>query len=438
MRPSTRSKREWHVLVIGLVVSDLLGVLGGFSIANLMRSRAAEQYWLHMWLMVPVFMFLFLYQGLYDRHNLLSGTREYRGVARAGSFGLVALILISFMVRRQPSREWVLLSCALVALLVFASRFTVRRLAQTLRRRGLLVTRALLVGANAQSVAVARQLAQTDSGIEVVGVLDDYAASGTVVGGTLKVLGTPAALARVAARTGSQEAIVVPQALPWETLQGVLSEAVSTNNGMKVHLSAGYYDLLTSGVRLSERNHVPLLTVEKAALTTKEAFLKRSVDCALAILLLTAFAPLLLVFAARMHLEGRAEVVERRRVLGRNGSAFDLLSLDSERCADSDFVRKAPGLLNVLAGQLSIVGPSPLAAEAGRRRSSPHSRTLTIRPGLTGLWRQANDPTEQAVLDLYYIRNYSIWLDLQVLFQRLKSRLHQRRRAPQGEALATD
>ena len=55
-----------------------------------------------------------------------------------------------------------------------------------------------------------------------------------------------------------------------------------------------------------------------------------------------------------MHLEGRAEVVERRRVLGRNGSAFDLLSLDSERCADSDFVRKAPGLLNVLAGHAAV------------------------------------------------------------------------------------
>jgi FlaA1/EpsC-like NDP-sugar epimerase len=265
----TRSKREWHALVAGLIVSDLVGVLGGFSVANLMRSRAAEQYWLHMWLMVPVFMFLFLYQGLYDQQNLLSGTREFRGVARAGAFGLVALILVSFMVRSQPSREWVLLSCALAAFLVFASRFAVRRVAQTLRRRGLLVTRALLVGANAQSVAVARQLAETDSGIEVVGVLDDYAASGTVIGGTLKVLGTPASLARVAARTGSQEAIVVPQALPWETLQGVLAEAVSTTNGMKVHLSAGYYDLLTSGVRLSERNHVPLLTVEKAALTPK-------------------------------------------------------------------------------------------------------------------------------------------------------------------------
>src|SRR3984893_13911124 len=265
-----RSRLEWQALTAVLFVSDLLGVAGGLSAANVVHLRVVEQHWLNAALMVPVCLVLRWSQGLCGRQNLLSGTREYGGVVRAGAFALIVMIVLSFMVRRQPSREWVLVSCTLVVTAVGGGRFVLRGLAQALRHRGFLVTRALLVGADAQSVAVALQLAQPGSGYEVVGVLDDYAAPGAVVGGALKVLGTPAALSQVAARTGSQEAIVVPQALPWETLQGVLSEAVSTNNGMKVHLSAGYYDLLTSGVRLSERNHVPLLTVEKAALTTKE------------------------------------------------------------------------------------------------------------------------------------------------------------------------
>jgi lipopolysaccharide/colanic/teichoic acid biosynthesis glycosyltransferase len=316
-------------------------------------------------------------------------------------------------------------------------RFALRRLAKALRRRGLLVTRALLVGADAQSVAVAQQLAQGGSGFEVVGVLDDYVPPGTVVGGALKVLGTPAALSQVATRTGSQEAIVVPQALPWETLQGVLSEAASPDSGLRVHISAGYHDLLTSGVRLSERNHVPLLTVEKAVLTPAEAVVKRAVDCVLAVLLLTTFGPLLLCLAARLRLEG-VGVLETRPVLGRHGDAFDLLSLKSSGWAGSEFIRKMPGLFNVLSGQLSIVGPRPIADGSGRQHAWPHSRALTIRPGLTGLWRQAHDATEQAVLDLYYIRNYSVWLDLQVLFQRLKSRVHRRRPALRGELFAAD
>jgi lipopolysaccharide/colanic/teichoic acid biosynthesis glycosyltransferase len=407
-------------------------------VANLARFRFAEQHWVHAALMVPVFVLLFFFQGLYDRQNLLGGTMEYRGVVRAGAFGLVALILMTFMVRRQPSREWVLFSCGLTASVVGTTRFGLRRLAHALRHRGLLVTRALLVGADAQSVAVARQLTQAGSGFEVVGALDDYAAPGTLVGGALKVLGTPAALSQVAARTESHEAIVVPQALPWETLQSVLSEAVAGGTGMRVHISAGYYDLLTSGVRLSERNHVPLLTVEKAVLTPAEAVVKRGVDCLLAVLLLTMSAPLLLCLAARLRVEDGTSVLERRRVLGRHGDAFNLLSLKSSGWPGSEFMRKMPGLLNVLSGQLSIVGPKPLNNDSGRQHSWPYSRTLTIRPGLTGLWRQAHDPTEQAVLDLYYIRNYSVWLDLQVLFQRLKSRVHRRSPALHAELFAAD
>jgi lipopolysaccharide/colanic/teichoic acid biosynthesis glycosyltransferase len=384
--------------------------------------------------MVPVFMALFLFQGLYDRQNLLGGTREYGGVVRAGAFALVVLILISFAAGRQPSREWAALSCGLAVMAVGLSRFAIRRAAHRLRRRGLFVTRTLMVGANAQSVAVARQLVQPGSGMEVVGALDDYAPPGAVVGGRLKVLGTSAALAQVAARTGCHEAIVVPQALPWERLQELLSAAASNGHGMRVHLSAGQYDLLTSGVTLSERNHVPLLTVEKVALTPIEACFKRGLDCVLAGLLLAGFLPVLLYLECRHRLGGAGSVLERRRVRGRNGVAFDLLSLHPRVGPGSELVGKLPGLINVLTGQLSIVGPRPLAEEGIANGSPPPSRTLTVRPGLTGLWRQANDPTEQAVLDLYYVRNYSMWLDLQVLFGRLRSRVRRETRAVRAEA----
>jgi lipopolysaccharide/colanic/teichoic acid biosynthesis glycosyltransferase len=84
----------------------------------------------------------------------------------------------------------------------------------------------------------------------------------------------------------------------------------------------------------------------------------------------------------------------------------------------SEFVRKLPGLWNVVAGQLSIIGPRPQPAAVARDGPS-----LQIRPGLTGLWRQADDHAEQDVLDLYYVRNYSLALDLQILFARCKARL---------------
>ena len=104
---------------------------------------------------------------------------------------------------------------------------------------------------------------------------------------------------------------------------------------------------------------------------------------------------------------------------GNAGRSFRLLAFPPDLAVRSELVRKLPGLWNVLAGQLSIVGPRPLPAGGDLAGSA----ALQIRPGLTGLWRQAEDHTEQDVLDVYYVRNYSLWLDLQILFARCLSRL---------------
>src|SRR5438128_11767281 len=75
----------------------------------------------------------------------------------------------------------------------------------------------------------------------------------------------------------------------------------------------------------------------------------------------------------------------------------------------------------MLRGQLSLVGPRPLTE--AETRTLPSMPLTTIQPGLTGPWRQAADPTEQATLDVYYVRSYSVWLDVAVLFERAMVRL---------------
>ncbi len=420
-------EHDWRYLLTGLVLFDLVSVLAASLTAAWLASqpvlglRASQAYRTFIPLMLAVFILIAVSQGLYDRRKLLGGTQEYAAVVRTCAYGLVALILVGFAIRGHISREWLVLSWALATTLLGTERFLARRIAYRLRRRGLFTSRAIVVGADADSVAVARQLGQPGSGIDVVGFLDDYIPAGSVVAGVLRVLGTPAALMQVAAATGAREAIVVPQALPWESLQRLMTEAAAAPNGLRVHLSAGFYDLLTTGVRLSERNHVPLLTVNKVALTPFETAFKTILDYALATALLIVFLPLIGLTALWLRFHGSGQVLQRRRVLGRYGQPFDQLSFRSPGPLHSDLIGKLPGLLNVLAAQLSLVGPRPTSAVESA--SAPRRTILTIRPGLTGPWRQVDDPNEQAVLDLYYVRNYSIWLDLQVLRTRFLSRL---------------
>jgi lipopolysaccharide/colanic/teichoic acid biosynthesis glycosyltransferase len=432
-------EREWRYLLAVLALSDLLCLVAAFAIAGWLLSQPAlgsrhfDQYVGLVLAVLPILAVIFLVQGLYDPQSLLGGAREFAAAFRACTYGLVALILLGFALHSRISREWILLSWALAIALVGVLRFAIRRAAYLLRRRGRFIIRVVVVGVDAHSVAVASQLSRPSSGVEVVGFLDDYVAAGTVIVRSLRVLGAPADLIRVAARMNLHEVIVVPQALPWETLQSLLLETTVASSGLRLHLSAGIYDLLTTGVRLSERNHVPLLTLNKARLSPFESALKTTLDYGLATSLLIVFAPAFLLIAAWLRARGIRPVFQRRLVAGRYGRRFQQLSFAASPPLGGDLLRKLPGLLNVLMGQLSIVGPRPLDGIEPSGMLGQGS-TLTIRPGLTGPWRQVEDPGDQVLLDLYYIRSYSIWLDLQVLFRRLRSRLRRRRPAAHPRA----
>jgi lipopolysaccharide/colanic/teichoic acid biosynthesis glycosyltransferase len=415
--------RQWRLLIGGLFVADMLCVVAAFALAAwvsahaLLGEHSGERYLQFTVLMLPIFFLILSAQGLYDPQNLLGGTREYAAVFRACTYGLLALVLLSFVVRRRVSREWIVLAWALATILMGCTRFGLRRVAYWWQRRGHFLSRAIVVGADAHSLAMAAQLDSPGSGVRVLGFLDDYVPAGSSLANGMKVLGTPASLTRVAAQIHATEAVLVPQALPWETLHDLMTEVALAPNGLRVHLSAGLYDLLTTKVRFSERNHVPLLTVTKARLTPFESLFKASLDYVLATALLLASAPILGFVALQLRLRGGGPVFQRHRVLGASGRSFGLLTFSPDAPVRSPFVRKLPGLLNVLAGQISLVGPQPVSANAG----SDAGRGLAlvgVRPGLTGPWRQVKDPDEQAVLDLYYLRSYSIWLDLQVLLLR--------------------
>jgi lipopolysaccharide/colanic/teichoic acid biosynthesis glycosyltransferase len=255
----------------------------------------------------------------------------------------------------------------------------------------------------------------------VVGILDDYIPTGTQLPGGLRVVGPSSSLMETTSRLQVHDAIIAPQALPWETLRELILVSATRANGLQVHLSAGFYDMLTAGVRFSERSHVPLLTLRKARLSPVERAVKAVLDRGLATVLLLGLSPAVLLMVAWQRRHAGPSLLDRRRVLGARGATFDLLSFHSSAPFASNLLAKLPGLLNVLRGQLSLVGPRPLTE--AETRTLPSMPLTTIQPGLTGPWRQGADPTEQATLDVYYVRSYSVWLDIAVLFERAMVRL---------------
>ena len=421
------SRRDWRTLTAALALSDLVAVLLAFWLAALIVWRPGvgingghDTDWLVL-LMLPLLGALFLGQGLYEPTNLLVGAREFGGVFRASAYGLLLLTVITFVLRWPLSRAWTVTSWALMTGLVIGARFGIRRIAAAVRLRGGLTERAVIVGVDEDSIALAEQVNQPGSGMRVVGLLDDYVPNGTELPGGLRVIGSSSSLLQTASRLNVHDAIVAPRALPWETLRELILISSTRANGLRVHLSAGFYDLLAAGVQFGERNHVPLLTLRKARLSSVERAIKAGLDRSLAAILVIMLAPVVALMAGWQWGKRSALRIDRQPMLGRNGRPFGLMRFASSAPFRSDFLCKLPGLLNVLGGDLSLVGPRPISVdEASMPGGTPLS---TIQPGLTGPWRQAADQAEQATLDLYYVRSYSVWLDIGVLYERAMVRL---------------
>ncbi|MBI4570413.1 MAG: sugar transferase [Chloroflexi bacterium] len=380
--------------------------------------------------------------GLYRLDDLFAGHREYAGVARACTYAAFTVLLTAFLLDSQLSRGALVLWWACSAVSVACGRFVFRRAVFRIRRAGRLVRRALIVGCDEHAVAIARRLSAPASGWQVLGFLDDYHAIGTPVTNGLRVVGDPKHAVQLAAAYGASDLVLVPHAVSWEAQRDLL-ELAATRDQPALRLAPGFYHLLATGARPMEANFVPLLTLQRLRITGVDAALKKVIDVGASLAALPALGAL----AGALALAGGGPVIERQRALGLHARPFDLLVLAPPRgprpdggtrrwrlrdAAARSRLSKLPNVVNVLRGHMSLVGPRALPASAPLR-DQPWTRTLLlVRPGLTGphLPNSAWSAAEQSILDVAYVREYSLWLDLRLLVASVLRVLRRERALP--------
>ena len=238
----------------------------------------------------------------------MGGTKEYQLLFKAGTSGVIAIVLLSFLWRDQftlVSRGWLMTAWALSIAFLLLQRFLSRRIGYGLRRRGRLTNRVLLVGANDQGLAMAQQWTSSpSSGIEVVGFLDDFKAYGTDVGGGVKVLGRPRNLHELVGQYDVDEVVVVPNAIAWETFEEIIVNG-NCDGDYTMRLSPGFYEIMSTSVAVTNRQFVPLLTVHDARLVGADAAVKAALDYGLGVPMLVLTLPFLGLLALIIKLEDR-------------------------------------------------------------------------------------------------------------------------------------
>lgn len=453
-----------------LLITDALMLLLAFALAYWVRFYGGiplfqdvipsiNLYMRLVAVLIPVWLLVFALLRLYDFQILLSGTSEYARALHSCTSGMMLVVVFSFI---EPTfviaRGWLVMSWVFSSVLVCGNRWFLRRVTQTLRQYGWFVTPTLIVGTNAEAIALATQLRHSlDSGLLVLGFIDEMTTIDpeqrprTIVG--LPVLGTLDQMTQIVRQQHAEEMIIATTALSREQLLETTLQLAEMPT-VKLSLSSGLYEIFTTGMSITTRNAVPLLNFNRMRLDPVEMLFKTLLDYTIVLVGALLVLPLIGLLGLLIKLDSPGPIFYRRRVLGLGGKAFDAfkfrtmvingdeilaqsptlhaelrakhkLKADPRITRLGQWLRRTsldelPQLMNILLGQMSLVGPRMITPAEAEQYGRLKQNLLTVKPGLTGLWQVSGRSdlayAERVRLDMHYIRNYSLWLDLQILF----------------------
>jgi exopolysaccharide biosynthesis polyprenyl glycosylphosphotransferase len=399
----------------------------------------------------------FATQGLYVSHRLSSMAEELKEITRAVMISSAALLVAAQLgnwltINAITVAEFSLLAFTLIACVRLALRLNLRRL----RARGHNVKSLLLVGGGARGRRFAAQLERRqDLGYKLIGYVDtDLALAGDELAGA-PWLGNIADLPRIVANAVIDEVAI---ALPIKSHYTQIETAVALleEQGITTHLLSDLFPQKLARSHPSDFNGLPIVTLDSTPRFSWRTEAKRLLDFAGAAVLLLITAPILLLAAIAIKLDSHGPVFFVQERVGLNKRRFRMIkfrtmSADAEsrmqeiehlnektgpifkmrhdprvtrvgRWLRKTSVDELPQLLNVLLGDMSIVGPRPLSLrDALRMEVAWQKRRFSVKPGLTCLWQvsgRSNLSFEQWMqLDLEYIDHWSLGLDASIMLR---------------------
>jgi exopolysaccharide biosynthesis polyprenyl glycosylphosphotransferase len=398
----------------------------------------------------------------YGRGQIGVGLDELRAVMRAGMIVVVLSALPAGFVGSSFNNEFtfyallklVVVAVPLAVLLSLGARFLARATLSALQQRGRGIRNVVVVGSFEGAQQLSERIRQEPCGMRVVGACLPTAELPRPVVGGIPVLGTLAQVADVVRALGCDAVAVTSDDA---TRYNYLRELAWSLEGAGVELlvDPGLIEVAGPRMRIRPLIGFPLLHVDEPHFTGWRRILKRATDLVLTSIGLVMSAPVLLVISAAIKLSDGGPVLFRQTRVGRGGETFTMLKFRS-MVVDAEARKQAlaplneahgalfklnsdprvtrlgrflrtfsldelPQLFNVLGGSMSLVGPRPHLAEEIARMPREAVRRSLVTPGLTGLWQisgRSNLAAEDSIrLDLRYVENWSLALDLLIMLK---------------------
>jgi exopolysaccharide biosynthesis polyprenyl glycosylphosphotransferase len=453
---------------IGLrVLIDAMAVIVALFSASIIRFeimgetpalRSGWSYALLTIVCVPIWLSLFWVYGLYEPRQVLSPVNEFKQVFHGVVAGTVVLLISDSVLRLNLARGWALLAMFCGFVLLGGERLAVRKSLHFLRRRGGDTTRTLVLGANHEGRTVANTLEREGwLGYQIVGFLDDDLPPGEKVEGGHDVLATVAEVKSVIERHDVKLVIIAATAFDTTRLNRLFWELQDCD--VDLQITSGTVDLLASRMTVQSVAGVPLLYVRRTGINALQQTMKRIMDVMGSLALIVVLSPLLVGIVLWIRRDSKGPAIFKQVRAGREGKSFvcwkfRTMVVDAEqRLAELEHLSEGPGLLfklkedprvtkagkwlrrysldelaqliNVLRGEMSLVGPRPALPTEVEHYDDWVRNRLRVKPGMTGLWqvsgRAETTFADYIRYDLFYIQNWSLSLDLWILWRTLRA-----------------
>lgn len=390
----------------------------------------------------------------YEQRFIGNGSEEYRRVFNAAIRYGAVVAAVAFGFAAPIPRGYVVVSFPLATAGVLVGRYVARQLLHAKRRRGRCQHRVLLVGTERSISELVRQVRRdTYAGFRVVGACLDRSTDDTIDG--VPVVGTSQTILDALWTTGANTvAITAWSILSQQQLRKLAWDLEGSD--IDVLVAPALTDVTGPRIHIRPVAGLPLLHIEQPEFTGGRRVLKGGFDLLVASSALLLLSPLLLTIALIIRLTSPGPALFRQVRVGKGGREFEILKFRSMRVtAEAELAAlmaqneandgvlfkirndpritpigawlrrfsldEVPQLINVLRRQMSLVGPRPPLPDEVRQYGDDVHRRLLVKPGLTGLWQvsgRSDLPWEEAVrLDLDYVENWSLALDLSILWK---------------------
>ena len=441
-------------------------------------SRAFAPYAVLLPLVIPIRLLLLRYYDLYRVRGEFSFVDDLARVFKATAIGSLLIVAGAFMYRGglayrsfSYSRAIFLLDFALVFASVALVRMALRTAQIVVRRRGINLIPTLIVGRGPEASLCIREMrARPELGYRVIGIVDNepggvYASSEFE---DVPVIGSLANLPEAIRESGANEVIISDPNVPGEALFDVMIQT-GRRRGIEFRIAPTLLNCLPSKTEIDQVGSLPMVTLFRSPLSSGARIVKRTSDLTIAFVALAILSPLWLLIALLIKLDSPGTTLYKQERVGMDGRLFLFYKFRTMHTGADDaehreyqrryisgdpnsnlgddrkpafklktddrvtrlgrILRKTsldelPQLFNVLRGDMSIVGPRPPIPYEVEAYELWHRKRLDMKPGITGLWQVSGRnrlPFDEMVrMDLYYIENWSLLLDLKIVLQTLQ------------------